>query len=61
MFIASPLFIYPEARDKRVPDYIFMTRLLSIFQDLHFGIRNNNRNRVDNRTLDTFMAGTERG
>ena len=45
-----------------------MTRLLSIFQDLHFNIRNNrkkkkrnNRNRVDNRTLDAFMAGTERG
>ena len=31
-----------------------MTRLLSTFRDLPFDIRNNNRNRADNRTLDIF-------
>ena len=35
-----------------------MTKLLSIFQDLHFDIRNN-RNRVDNRTLDTYGRDRE--
>ena len=36
-----------------------MTRLMSIFRDLHLDIKTSNRNRVNNQTMDIFMAGTE--
>ena len=36
-------------------DYIFMTRLLSIFQNLHLDIKTSNRNWVNNQTLDMFL------
>ena len=47
-FTTRPLFTFPKAKDKWAPGYIFMTIILSTFGDLHFNIRNNNRNRVDN-------------
>lgn len=56
IYYQPPVYI-PEAEETDGPRaHIFMTRLPSTFRDLHFDIRNNNRNRVDNRTLDTFMC-----
>ena len=43
----------------RLQDYLLMTRLLSIFRDLHLDIESSNWNRVNKRTLVIFMAGTE--
>ena len=46
-------FTFLEVRDKWAPGYLFMTGLLSTFQDLHFYTRNDNRSGVDNQTFST--------
>ena len=56
---SAPCLHFLKQETNGLQDYIFMTGLLSMFQDLHLNIKTSNRNMVNNQTLDIFMAGTE--
>ena len=54
MLTLKPKFTFLEARDTWALGYMLMVRFGSTLQDLHFHIRNNNRNGMSNWTLGTL-------
>lgn len=61
VFTPKPKFTFLEARDKWAMGYMFMIRFGSTLQDLHFHIRNNNRNGMGNWTLVLSYVRNKQG